>query len=42
LLPDGSKCGRTTSITRGGDYKSEPAASRPKGRVTDFANPFTF
>jgi hypothetical protein len=42
VLPDGSKCGRTNSITPGGDFKTEPAASRPKGHVTDFTNPFPF
>jgi predicted small secreted protein len=42
VLPNGSKCGRTNSITPGGDFKSEPAASRPKGHVTDFTNPFAF
>jgi hypothetical protein len=42
VLPDGSKCGRTNSITPGGDFKTEPAPSRPKGHVTDFTNPFPF
>jgi hypothetical protein len=42
VLPDGSKCGRTNSITPGGDFKTEPATSRPKGHVTEFTNPFAF
>jgi hypothetical protein len=40
VLPDGSMCGWTTSITPSGDFKFDPAPSRPRGQVTDFTNPF--
>jgi hypothetical protein len=42
VLPNGSVCGSTNSITAGGGFKSEPAPSSPKGQVTDFADPFPF
>jgi hypothetical protein len=42
VLSNGSKCGRTNSITPAGEFKSQPAASRPKGHVTEFTNPFAF
>jgi hypothetical protein len=41
VLPDGSVCGTTNSIIAGGGFKSEPAPSKPKGKVTNFANPFS-
>jgi hypothetical protein len=42
VLPEGSVCGSTNSITAGGGFASEPAPSSPEGRVTDFADPFPF
>jgi hypothetical protein len=44
VLPDGTVCGGTNTITAGGGFKSGPAPSKPEGsgRVTDFANPFPF
>jgi hypothetical protein len=41
VLPDGSVCGVTNSITPGGGFKSKPAPSKPKGQVTNFANPYS-
>jgi len=41
VLPDGTRCG-TTDITAQSGYKSEPAPSIPRGKVTDFANPYGF
>jgi len=44
VLPDGTVCGGTNTITAGGGFKSGPAPSKPEGsgRVTDFANPTPF
>lgn len=44
VLPDGDVCGNTNSVTAGGGFKSEPAPSQPEGsgKVSDFANPFSF
>jgi len=41
VLLNGSICGITNSIIAGGGFKSEPARSKPKGKVTNFANPFS-
>jgi hypothetical protein len=41
VLSDGRVCGATNSITSSG-FKSVPVRSRPKGKVTDFTNPFPF
>jgi hypothetical protein len=44
VLPDGTVCGGTNTITAGGGFRSGPAPSKPQGsgRVTDFANPTPF
>jgi hypothetical protein len=41
VLPDGSVCGTTATVTQSGS-KVHPARSSPKGQVTDLANPFPF
>jgi hypothetical protein len=41
VLPDGTVCGSTNSSNAGG-FESEPATSKPEGKVTNFANPFPF
>jgi hypothetical protein len=41
VLPDGSVCGTTGTVTQSGS-KVRPAPSSPKGHVTDFVNPFPF
>jgi hypothetical protein len=42
VLPDGSVCGGTNTITAGGGFQTGPAPSTTKGQITDFANPFPF
>jgi hypothetical protein len=42
VLPDGSTCGGTNTITSGGGFKTGPAPSSPQGKITNFANPFPF
>jgi hypothetical protein len=44
LLPDGTVCGGTNTLTADGGFTSGPAPSKPQGggRVTNFANPFPF
>ena len=42
VLPDGSTCGATNSITSGGGFKAGPAPSTPTGQITNFENPFPF
>jgi hypothetical protein len=41
VLPDGTVCGSTNSTTPSG-FESEPAPSKPEGKVTSFAKPFPF
>jgi hypothetical protein len=41
VLPNGSICGTTNSVIAGGSFKSEPAPAKPKGKVTNFGNPFS-
>lgn len=41
VLPDGSTCGTSTTLTSSGST-TEPAPTSPKGQVTDFADPFPF
>ena len=41
VLPNGVVCGTTHSVTAGGGFKSEPAPSKLRGKVTNFANPFS-
>jgi hypothetical protein len=42
VLPDGSTCGTTNSVTSGGGFKSQSAPSSPQNKVTDFTDPFPF
>jgi hypothetical protein len=42
VLPDGTTCGSTNSITSGGGFQSTPETSSPEGQITDFSNPFPF
>jgi hypothetical protein len=39
MLPDGSKCG-STDVNAPSGYKSVPAPASPKGKVSDFVNPY--
>jgi hypothetical protein len=42
VLPDGTTCGSTNSITGGGGFQSQHETSSPEGQITDFGNPFPF
>ena len=42
VLPDGTTCGSTNSITTGGGFQSQPDTSSPEGQITNFSNPFPF
>jgi hypothetical protein len=41
VLPNGSICGTANSVIAGGGFKSEPAPSKPRGKITNFTNPFS-
>src|SRR5215203_5218143 len=42
VLPDGTTCGSTNTITSGGGFQGEQETSSPEGQITDFVNPFPF
>jgi hypothetical protein len=42
VLPDGSVCGSTNTITAGGGFQGQQTTSSPEGQVTDLENPFPF